>query len=285
MAASACVHVTLHQTKVFPEDFAMSNSIPLSIKPEDPTAFPARWGFVKGVVVGAVVEVPVIAGLLWLVARCNVGDPTIPMTRLLRLTAVFAGTAAILTAGGIGRLAAHASAVGGRPRAALVGARTHAVASLGLMLIAALPHRHLPTHLTGWLLLLGSGAVAGAATGAALGLVCSGPAPVGISDVVALARTPGHALQQLIDPDDLRQFGAALRHRTGHLLTGMFEPVEPPPGADLPMTLVAPDEPAITAHATAAAPAPARPEVAATRGDSPATAFPSVEPSDPRRDG
>lgn len=232
MAASACVHVTLHQPKVFPEDFVMSDSTPFSIKPEDPTAFPARWGFAKGVFVGAVVEVPVIAGLLWLLARLGVGDPTVPMPRLLRLTAVFAGIAAILTSGGIGRLAAHASAAGGRPRAVLLGARAHAVASIGLVLIAAIPHRHLPANPLGWLALLGAGAIAGAATGAALGLVCSGPAPVGISDVVALARTPGHALQQLIDPEELRQFGAALRDRTGNLLTGMFEPAAPPPGAE-----------------------------------------------------
>lgn len=220
----------------------MPDSIPLSIRAQFPSAFPARWGFAKGLVVGAVVEVPAIAGLLWLLAQGGMGDSAVPFARLLRFTALFAGTAGILTAGGVGRLAAHASTAGGRRRAMVVAARAHAVAALGLVLIAALPHRHLPATVIGWLTVCAGGAVVGAGIGAVIGFVCSGPAPVGIADVVALARTPGHALQQLVDPADLRQLGATLRDRTEDLLTGMFEPAAPPP-AEPPTNAPEPSSP------------------------------------------
>lgn len=207
----------------------MSDSIPLPIRADFHSKFSARWGFVKGLLAGVVIEVPAIAGLLWVLARWGLGDPDVPFARLLQLTALFAGTAAILTAGGVGRLAAHMAAPRGRSRAVLVAARAHAVAFLALVLIAAIPHRHLPASIAGWLAMAAAAALVGATTGAAIGLVCSGPAPVGIADVVALARTPGHALQHLLDPEDLRRLGAAMRLRTGHLITAMFEPAAPPP--------------------------------------------------------
>lgn len=213
----------------------MADSTLSSITTDFPRIFPARWGFWKGLGAGAVVEIPAISGSVWL-SGWLIGRPAAPFANILRLTALFAGVAALLTAGGIGRLAAYSpisKSRGGRYRAALVAARAHAVASLALVFIAALPHRHLPAHIAGWLALFGIGALIGAGTGAAIGLICSGPAPVGIADVVALARKPGHALHELIDPEDLRHLGAALRDRTEQLLTGMFEPVQPPP-ADSP---------------------------------------------------
>ncbi|MGE5186085.1 MAG: hypothetical protein ACM31C_28715, partial [Acidobacteriota bacterium] len=173
-------------------------------------AFPPRWGFFKGLVTGAVVELPAIAGAVWLLARLGIGNPDLHYLALLRMTAVFAGLAALLTAGGVGRLAAHAS-VGhvDRRHAMWVAARAHAAAGAGLVMIAAIPHGHLPLQLWKWLAFPAAGALVGAALGALLGVVCGGTAPIGISDVVALARTPGAALRQLLDPEDLVKLGAA----------------------------------------------------------------------------
>ena len=191
----------------------------------------ARWGFFKGLLTGAVVEVPAIALGVWLLARLGVGNPDAGFMTILRLTAVFAGVAALLTAGGIGRLAAQAGTQG-RPRAVIVAARAHAAAGAGLVLIAAIPQGHLPAHHWHWLAFPLMGAAIGAAIGAVIGLVCGGVAPIGFSDVFALARTPGAALRQLLDPEDLVKLGAAVRQRTTHLFEGIFEPAKRPPPED-----------------------------------------------------
>jgi hypothetical protein len=196
-----------------------------------PTAFPPRWGFFKGLLTGAVLEVPAIATGLWLLARMGIGDVGAGYMRILRLTAVFAGVAAVLTAAGVGRLAASVSRSGGRRRAVIIAARTHAAAGAGLLLIAAIPLGHLPVHLSRWLVYPVMGAAVGAALGAAIGVVCGGAAPVGFADVWSLARTPGAALRQLLDPEDLVKLGAAVRQRTTHLFEGMFEPAKRPPEA------------------------------------------------------
>ena len=106
-----------------------------------PAAFPPRWGFFKGLLTGAVIEVPAFAIGVWLLARFGVGDPDAPFMKILRLTAVFAGVAALFTAAGIGRLAAYASVdkIGGRRHALRVAAQAHAAAGAGLLLIAAIP--------------------------------------------------------------------------------------------------------------------------------------------------
>ena len=175
---------------------------------------------------------PALATGVWLLARLGVGDRGAPFMHVLRLAAVFAGTAALLTAGGIGRLAAHASVDkigGGRKRAVAVAARAHAAAGVGLLLIAAIPVGSMPGHSWKWLAYPCGGALVGAACGAVVGLVCGGAAPVGIADVFALARTPGAALRQLLDPEDLVKLGAAVRQRTTNLFGGMFEPAKRPP--------------------------------------------------------
>ena len=199
-----------------------------------PTAFPPRWGFFKGLLTGAVLEVPAIATGVWLLARLGLGNTDVGFMRILRLTAVFTGVAGVLTAAGIGRLAAYASRSGGRRRAVIVAARTHAAAGAGLLLIAAIPLGHLPAHLSRWLAYPVMGGAIGAGLGAAIGLVCGGAAPVGFADVWSLARTPGAALRQLLDPEDLVKLGAAVRQRTTHLFEGMFEPAKRPPEAAKP---------------------------------------------------
>src|SRR5262245_57194215 len=202
---------------------------------EIPVAVP-RWGFWKGLLVGMVIEVPAVAFGVWVLARLGYGNPEASFMHVMRLTAVFAGFAAVLTAGGVGRLAAYASVdKGGRKHAVFVAARAHAAAGAGLLLIAAIPHGHLPGHRSlDWLAFPMGGLVVGAACGAAIGVVCGGAAPLGIGDVMALARRPTDALRALLDPEDLVRFGAAVRERTAHLIEGMFEPGPLPPGAEPP---------------------------------------------------
>lgn len=197
-----------------------------------PPAFPPRWGFFKGLLTGAVIEVPAIAAGVWLLARLGVGDGEASYMRMLRLATVFAGVAALLTAAGIGRLAAHASVdkLGGRRHAMAVAARAHAAAGAGLVLIAAIPNGHLPERALGWIAIFAAGGLVGAACGATIGAVCGGAAPVRIGDVMAAAiKRPGEALRQLLDPEDLIKLGAVVRQRTTQMLHGVFEPAERPP--------------------------------------------------------
>gem|GEM_PF-1746827 len=209
------------------------------------------WGFWKGLLAGAVIEVPALTAAVWGLAQLGIGNPDVPVMRVLRLTTVFAGVAAVFTAGGIGRLAAYASIDGGRRRATLVAARAHAAASAGLVLIAAIPHGQLPGRSLAWLAFPVAGAVVGAACGAVIGLVCGGTAPVELGDVWSLARRPSEALRSWLDPRELVRLGAAVRHRTSHLFEGLFEPAPPPP----PAPPAAPDAPAETAPDKPAGPA------------------------------
>lgn len=190
-----------------------------------------RWGFWKGLVTGVAIEVPSLTATVWGLAQLGVGNPEVPVMRIMRLTTVFAGVAALFTAGGIGRLAAYASADGGRRRAMYVAARAHAAASVGLVLIAALPHGQLPGHSLAWLAFPAGGLVAGAVCGVLIGLVCGGTAPVELADVWSLARRPSEALRSWLDPRELVRLGAAVRHRTTNLFEGMFDPAPLPPSA------------------------------------------------------
>ncbi len=197
------------------------------------STYKPRWGFFKGALTGLAIEVPVITLAVWLLAQLGFGDPDVSFMHVMRLTTVFAGTAAVLTAGGVGRLAAFASVDGGRRRAMWVGARAHAAASAGLVLIAAIPHGHLPAgHSVQWLVYPGAGIVAGALCGTLIGLVCGGTAPVELADVWSLARKPTDALRSWLDPRELVKLGAAVRHRTTGLFEGIFEPAPPPPKPD-----------------------------------------------------
>lgn len=201
---------------------------------------------------GAAIEVPVIAATVWLLARLGFGNAGASMTQIFRLTAAFAGIAAVFTAGGIGRLSAYGSATGGRRHAMVVAARAHAAASAGLVVIAAIPQGQLPGHSLAWLAFPAGGLVTGAATGVVIGLVCGGAAPVELADVWSLARRPGEVLRSWLDPRELVRLGAAVRHRTTHLFEGIFDPAPPPPPAAPALSLTA--EPS-------AAPAPAPPPV------------------------
>lgn len=203
-----------------------------SVSTRLPPAFPPRWGFFKGLLTGAVIEIPALTGGVWLLHRFGVGDPAVPLMKILRLTTVFCGIAALFTAAGIGRLTAHASVdkIGGRRHAMWIGARAHAAAGAGLIVIAVIPHGHLPEPGAVWLAIPGIGLLVGALCGAVIGAVCGGAAPVRIGDVMALAiKRPGEALRQLLDPEDLIKLGHAVRHRTTQMFEGIFEPSQRPP--------------------------------------------------------
>jgi hypothetical protein len=180
---------------------------------------------------GAAIEIPAIAVTVWGLSRFGIGDPDVAFMHVLRLTTVFAGIAAVLTAGGVGRLAAHAAAEGGRRRAMFVAARAHAVASAGLVMIATIPHGDLPATPLGFLPIPLVGLVCGALCGVMIGAVCGGVAPVGFADVWSLAKRPSVALKQLLGPEDIVRLGSALRERTTHLFEGIFEPAPKPPEA------------------------------------------------------
>ena len=188
-----------------------------------------RWGFWKGMMTGAAIEVPLIATAVWLAARLGIGNAKVGFMPIVRLSAVFAGVAALFTAGGIGRLAAYATVEKGRKQAIIIAARTHAVAGAGLVVIAAIPHGELDFTRWTWLLLPGLGLVAGGIAGAIIGSVCTGQTSVGLADVWNVTMKPTEALRNLLSPADLVRLGSALRTRTTNLFEGIFDPAPPPP--------------------------------------------------------
>ena len=208
----------------------MSTSAPPPVSPR-PSPAPASWGFWKGLLTGAAIEIPAFSATVWVLARLGVGNPDATFMEIVRLTTVFAGIAALFTAGGIGRLAAHA-APAGRRRAVWVAARAHAAAGAGLAIIAAIPLGQVPTSPTGFIPIAIAGALCGAACGAVIGLVCGGVAPVGLGDVWTLAKLPTNALRTLLSPDDLVKLGGAVRTRTSRMFEGIFEPAPKPPEPD-----------------------------------------------------
>ena len=115
-----------------------------------------------------------------------------------------------------------------------VAARAHAAASAGLVLIAMIPHGHLPERRVGVARDPAARAsIAGALCGALIGAVCGGAAPVGLADVL-VARDASRARRcaSCSIPRISCKLGAALRTRTTHLFEGIFEPAPPPPKAE-----------------------------------------------------
>jgi len=187
-----------------------------------------RFGFWKGLLAGAAIEVPAFAFAVWLLGFTGIGAAHVGFLPIVRVTAELAGVAALLTAGGIGRLAADASVEGGRHRAVVVSMRAHAAAGMGLMLIATIPHGNLPDRGPLWAVILLAGLVPGALCGAIIGSICGSSTSIDLGDVLELARTPGHALTQLLDPKDLVKLGTRMRSRTRQVFQGMFDPLDRP---------------------------------------------------------
>jgi hypothetical protein len=98
------------------------------------------------------------------------------------------------------------------------------VAGVALILIAAIPHGHLPERVFGWLPIVLMGVLVGAWCGAVIGAICGNTGPVRIGDVMAAAiKRPGEALRSLLDPEELIKLGAAVRQRTTHMLESLSE--------------------------------------------------------------
>jgi hypothetical protein len=148
-----------------------------SVRPDRRKPRIPRHAFWKGAGTGILVVLPAIALAVWASARVGVTHHDHGVIECLRLAVIFAGLAGVMTAGGVGRLAAEASAVGGRPRAILVATRTMAAAGAALIIIAAIPNGELPMSPFGWVALGVMGAIAGAGGGAVIGLACAGELP------------------------------------------------------------------------------------------------------------
>jgi hypothetical protein len=127
-------------------------------------------------------------------ARLGLGDPDLRMADAIRMATLFTGLPAVLTAGGIGRLAAQASTMPrGRREAVLRAVRTQAVAGAGLCLIAAIPHGHLPANPAHWIWIGLAGAATGAGAGALIGMICGAPRLEGTMVPELLRRVPAVA--------------------------------------------------------------------------------------------
>ncbi len=161
--------------------------------------------------------------------QLDIGNPGVGFLRIMWLTAIFAGIAAIFTAGGIGRLAAQVVVDKGRKRALFQAARAHAIAGAGLVVIATIPHGGLPLDRWGWVELAAIGLVPGAACGLVIGFVCSSASPVGLAVWSLTVSRPSGAIRQLLDPRDIVKLGNALRTRTSTLFDGIFEPAQKRP--------------------------------------------------------
>lgn len=212
----------------------MSDDLPQTVPQSEIPLISPRWAFFKGLIVGAIVEVPAFTGALWWLGQQKL-LPASEFMHLLRLTATFAGVAAILTAGGVGRVAANASirGRGGRLRSTYVAAATHAVAGIGLAVIAAVAGELFTPAQTSWIWTSVAGVFAGAVCGALVGVTCGGPSPIRATDLYALAKKPTDALFQILDPDDLVRLGSKVKDRatqvTTGLVDGLFDPAELPP--------------------------------------------------------
>lgn len=187
-----------------------------------------RWGFWKGLLVGLILEIPAISAALLLLPRLGLGEPVAAMT-VVRMTSLFVGLPALITAGGLGRLSAYESVRWTRQEAIARVAGVHALAGFLLTFIAALPHGYLPQSLLDWVVLVLVGMGAGTICGAAIGVMCTGAPPRQMSEMISLVKRPGVTLRQLIESEDLGRIGAAVRHRASLMFDGLLEPAEPRP--------------------------------------------------------
>lgn len=206
---------------------------PSAGSPSEIVRDPPRWGFWKGLLVGIILEIPAISAAVFALPRLGLGQAA-PAMLVVRMTSLFAGLPALLTSGGIGRLAAYESVKRPRREAIARGAGVHALAGVMLTFIAALPHGYLPSTALGWVALSAMGATAGALCGAAIGVMCTGAPPRQVTEMISLVKRPGVTLRQLIDSEDLGRIGAAMRSRASQMFDGLLDPAAPrPEGADV----------------------------------------------------
>jgi hypothetical protein len=133
-----------------------------------------RDAFLRGAIVAMMVALPATAGAAMFLSSIDVGgDPLAPFERVLAFAAVFAGVPALISIGGVGRLAARASAFAPRRRtAAAISAALPACGAIGagLTILTLVPLGAVPASTEDWALAAGAGVVAGFVPGAILGL-------------------------------------------------------------------------------------------------------------------
>jgi hypothetical protein len=130
-----------------------------------------RGTFWLGGFAGLALALPLVTLVVLGFARhMGVPDAEASIDRVAMIALVFAGLPALVSGGGVARVAAHRMAERGIS-SIRVAAQTMAVAGLGLTLLVALPEGELATHRLQWIPLLLMGALAGAATGIAIGIL------------------------------------------------------------------------------------------------------------------
>ncbi len=130
-----------------------------------------RWTFSIGGAVGVALGVPLASlTLLALLSAVGTGDADAGLTRIVRLSVIFAGLPAFLSGGGVARLVAHRLAEGapGMRRALPIGVAAMAAAGAGLEILTAVPVGGMPDDRIAWLGVAGTGAISGALTGLAI---------------------------------------------------------------------------------------------------------------------
>ncbi len=148
---------------------------------------------------------------------------------VVRMTSLFVGLPALVTAGGLGRFAAYETTQLERRDAVIRAVGVHALAGLLLTFIAALPHGYLPVSALNWLAMGIVGLTAGALCGAVIGIACTGAPPRQVQEMFSLVKRPGMSLRHLIESEDLGRIGAAVRHRASLMFDGLLDPAAPRP--------------------------------------------------------
>jgi hypothetical protein len=134
-----------------------------------------RGTFLLGGSVGGALGIALqVLGIFGLTQVLRWGPLEAGIDRILSISLIFAGFPTFLAAGGVARLVSHRLAekpAGGLGRAVLRGALAMAAAGMGLALLCAVPLDALPEKPQHWAPMFGVGALAGAVTGAAIGVL------------------------------------------------------------------------------------------------------------------
>ncbi|HUS65454.1 MAG TPA: hypothetical protein VMZ28_12970 [Kofleriaceae bacterium] len=141
---------------------------------------PPPFAFLKGAVLGLVVLLPLAALACYLLAQIGIGDPDASYTQIISFVAVFGGLPAIVSAGGVGRVAARTAVAprrGGTGWSILVAAAACTVIGAGVVILSVVPLGEVPTARDRWLWITGFGGGAGLVCGIMIGLWVSYGSP------------------------------------------------------------------------------------------------------------
>ena len=140
-------------------------------------AMAPRWAFWRGVVVGLTLGVPAVAAATWLVAHHLEAPNVLGFDRSLLFACIFAGLPAMVTGGGVARVAARRSIryaqespMRAVTQASMAAARNYAVAGIAHVFLTAIPLGLLSSNRPQWVWWITAGALQGAMVGAVIGL-------------------------------------------------------------------------------------------------------------------